>query len=948
MKNTGNTKMKKSIFKKLAASMAVAVMTMAMVAVPALAQAPPAAPTGLVVVAVNAGQANLFWTDNSTDETQFRIERAIDEEFDTAIEFLVEADVTTYTDFTILGASTYFYRVFAVNLNGSSPPSNEVRIFTPTSMPTAAVVTPAGSPAEFQSGLLNDISVSATGVGAAIAEVEYQLLLNDAPGTFIAQDIASEPDQTPFSVPATLSLTPTPDTTPVPEAELPIGAVLEFQIYGRVAQAGDAGNGFEWIIGTGEPSFTIYESANTMHARARHPVVGDAVWISALRTVASGPLVAERVTFRGPDPQPVAPASYKLAALYKGSIQSMDDAYMALGVSYGGETWTIGGVPFRVDAETDPAFPAYLDEGLIVGNPVEVRFWVSNPAVSMPIARSIFPQVQTLELPPVNPNPSVINDTPLAMGLPPGTRVQFNVVGIITAQDLNTLTWTLGIGEESFTVYGHALTIPLSDAFRVVPNIGDEVVVMCRRTLTPGPLVADGIFILADGPAPAFELGETRAQINYLFNGSVSDMGAANGGTTWSVSISGVPQQFIMNDPYDTAIVDRGPLPAIGLGTPVTVDFLPPTQVLPEDNWAELEFNAGTSLWETSIALPGVAADQTGYLFVRTFDAANQGSSIVLPAMLLAQGANVAPVAVDDSYTATGTTPLIVAAPGVLGNDTDADGPSPLTATNVVGPAIGTLLFNPDGSFTYTYPSNPATPQIVTFTYQAFDGDLLSNIATVTITVNNNASPVAVNDSYNASGTTPLVVAAPGVLGNDTDTELNPLTAVLNVGPAISTLVFNADGSFTYTYPVNPASPVIQTFTYHANDGTSDSNIATVQITINPAVAGNQPPVAVNDNLTAKSKGKATLNVLANDFDPDGTIDKGSIVIVTPPPPGQGTVTVSNNGTVRYSANGFVGVTSFTYTVMDNQGQVSNIATVVVTVSASGQANVGVIRATVA
>jgi hypothetical protein len=67
--------------------------------------------------------------------------------------------------------------------------------------------------------------------------------------------------------------------------------------------------------------------------------------------------------------------------------------------------------------------------------------------------------------------------------------------------------------------------------------------------------------------------------------------------------------------------------------------------------------------------------------------------------------ANTAPVAVNDSYTATLNTQLTINAPGVLANDTDADS-NTLTAALVTGPAhAASFTLNPNGSFTYT----PAT-----------------------------------------------------------------------------------------------------------------------------------------------------------------------------------------------------------------------------------------------
>src|SRR5436190_14118478 len=104
-----------------------------------------------------------------------------------------------------------------------------------------------------------------------------------------------------------------------------------------------------------------------------------------------------------------------------------------------------------------------------------------------------------------------------------------------------------------------------------------------------------------------------------------------------------------------------------------------------------------------------------------------------------------------------------------------------------------------------------------------------SNIATVSITVEAvNDAPVAVNDSYNTAEDTSVTFAAPGVLVNDTDVDSASLTAILVSGPANGTLGFNADGSVTYTPNANFNGS--DSFTYKANDGTADSNVATVTI----------------------------------------------------------------------------------------------------------------------
>ena len=222
---------------------------------------------------------------------------------------------------------------------------------------------------------------------------------------------------------------------------------------------------------------------------------------------------------------------------------------------------------------------------------------------------------------------------------------------------------------------------------------------------------------------------------------------------------------------------------------------------------------------------------------VRTYD--DRGAYEYVPA------ANNAPVAVADSYTTAQDTAKAVAAPGVLGNDTDADS-DPLTAVLDTDVSHGTLSLAADGSFTYTPTGGYSGPD--SFTYHANDGTADSNVVTVSLTITpaaNNA-PVAVADSYTTAQDTAKAVAAPGVLGNDTDADSDPLTAVLDTDVSHGTLSLAADGSFTYTPTGGYSGP--DSFTYHANDGTADSNVVTVSLTITPAA--NNAPVAVADSYT--------------------------------------------------------------------------------------------------
>ena len=218
------------------------------------------------------------------------------------------------------------------------------------------------------------------------------------------------------------------------------------------------------------------------------------------------------------------------------------------------------------------------------------------------------------------------------------------------------------------------------------------------------------------------------------------------------------------------------------------------------------------------------------------------------------------------SYQALGLDNLKVqlGAPGVLANDSDADG-NPLTAVLVSGPTHGTLALQPDGGFTYTPAANYNGPD--SFTYRANDGTADSGIARVSIDVTAvNDAPVAANDGYNLAEDLILSVAsaANGVLANDSDPDGDPLTAVLVAGPTHGTLALQPDGRFTYTPAANYNGP--DSFTYKANDGTADSATATVGINVTPV---NDGPVAGHPVVTTAEDTATSVTLAGSDVDGD-------------------------------------------------------------------------------
>ncbi|MEZ0343103.1 Ig-like domain-containing protein, partial [Mycobacterium sp. pV006] len=287
---------------------------------------------------------------------------------------------------------------------------------------------------------------------------------------------------------------------------------------------------------------------------------------------------------------------------------------------------------------------------------------------------------------------------------------------------------------------------------------------------------------------------------------------------------------------------------------------------------------------------------------------------------------NDTPVARNDSYTIDEDTPLVVGGPGLVGNDTDVEN-DPLTAVLVDGPKNGTLTLNPNGSFTYIPDDN--WHGLDSFTYKAVDANgARSEIATVSIAVASiNDAPVAVDDSYSVDEDTTLTIAAPnGILANDSDTEGAQLTLNIVTQPAKGSLTLNPNGSFTYTPEANWHGTV--SFTYFVNDGTLDSRVATVSITVNSI---NDAPVANNDAYSMKQGTTLTVGgrgVLGNDTDVEGS----NLTARLKSGPSNGSLTLNADGSFTYTPTaGFAGEVTFTYAAFDGTVE-GNIATVKITV----------------
>jgi lipopolysaccharide export system protein LptA len=265
----------------------------------------------------------------------------------------------------------------------------------------------------------------------------------------------------------------------------------------------------------------------------------------------------------------------------------------------------------------------------------------------------------------------------------------------------------------------------------------------------------------------------------------------------------------------------------------------------------------------------------------------------------------------------------------VLANDTDSD--STINAASVVivnTPTHGTAVLGVGGVVEYTHNGSEST--VDSFTYRVSDvSGKASNLATVSISITPvNDPPVAVNDAASIPSNVAAIV---DLAANDFDSDdgLNLASIEIGTQPANGTLTVQADGKVSYVH--NGSQATSDSFTYRIRDNSGQlSNFATVSLTITLL---NQPPIAVADSaVVAAPGGQVVIDVAGNDSDPDGGLNLGSVVIITQP--SNGTVTSLGNGSVRYTHDGSSATSdSFTYKIRDFAGELSNEATVTITVS---------------
>jgi len=319
----------------------------------------------------------------------------------------------------------------------------------------------------------------------------------------------------------------------------------------------------------------------------------------------------------------------------------------------------------------------------------------------------------------------------------------------------------------------------------------------------------------------------------------------------------------------------------------------------------------------TTVAVSGLEQGKTYYFSVRAINDKgfqSEPSAEVSHYVEIPAPANQAPVANDQTVTTDEDTAVAITL-----SASDADGDA-LTYTIVSGPTMGSLSGNAPN---LTYTPHPDVNGSDSFTFLASDGTANSNTATVAITITpGNAAPVAAGQTVTTDEDTAVAITL-----SASDADGDSLTYTIVNGPTMGSLSGNAPN---LTYTPHPDVNGSDSFTFHASDGTANSNTATVAITIKPV---NDAPVAAAQMvMTAEDR---PVGILLSATDKDG--DPLTYQIVSAPTKGLLTGTAPN---LIYTPHPDVnGSDSFSFRA--NDGTVnSNTATVSITITSVNDAPV--------
>jgi len=276
---------------------------------------------------------------------------------------------------------------------------------------------------------------------------------------------------------------------------------------------------------------------------------------------------------------------------------------------------------------------------------------------------------------------------------------------------------------------------------------------------------------------------------------------------------------------------------------------------------------------------------------------------------------NDIPEALDDEYAGTEDTLLVVAAPGVLGNDINEEEVATLTAQLVSDVSHGELSLSSNGSFTYMPDENFFGED--SFTYKACEGSLCSEPAEVTLTIAPvNDEPVAHDVVITTAEDTAVSITL-----DVSDVEGDDLVASIVTPPAHGVAVVSGT---VVIYTPEADWNGLDEFTYKVNDGALDSNVAVISVNVTPV---NDAPVAEDVEAETDEDTAVAITLLASDVDGDEL----TFTVVTQP--AHGMLSGTAPALTYTPETDFNGTDSFTFKANDGSLD-SNIATVTISVGA--------------
>jgi VCBS repeat-containing protein len=484
-----------------------------------------------------------------------------------------------------------------------------------------------------------------------------------------------------------------------------------------------------------------------------------------------------------------------------------------------------------------------------------------------------------------------------------------------------------------------------------------------RASAQAAQMQTDGVRLLAL-QAPGFMLARAEAQDSPAGAGGLANSGF-NGTDDWKVNgkvITGNGSVMLDETPDSQTRINQvftvGPNDKFLRFTVTGVSLDNPGD-LPEDAFeaALLDANTGTSLLDPislshTDAFLNLQGDGQAFLSdaVRVIANADGSRTYVVDLSGIAAGTAVnlsfdllgfgearshvtirdlhigVPETLADSATTAEDTSVTI---DEKANDIAADQPG-FAPVIVDGPAHGKVTINADGSFGYLSDLNYNGTD--SFTYKLSDGQVDSNVSTVSIVVTPvNDAPVAGDIQQTTLEDAPQTI---DLLSQASDVDSPVLTPAIVQGPAHGQLALNTDGTYTYTPDANFNGT--DSFSYKVNDGELDSNIATVQITVTPV---NDAPTGASTTVTTLEDTPYVFQV--GDFgfsDPDDAPANAFAAIVVGALPQAGSLTLDGQAVVAgqritvadiaagllhfapaANANG-AGYASFTFQVQDDGG----------------------------